>query len=96
MPTMTATPPGQSDKPVTAICFETGFNNLSNFNRQFRALCGLTPSEYRRQAKRCLTSSMALYRDLTEPPAWTAPSPASSEARRKLEPARMPVEPVAG
>lgn len=56
-----------SDKPVTAICFETGFNNLSNFNRQFRALCGLTPSEYRHQAKRNCTSSVELYGDSTEP-----------------------------
>ena len=27
----------KSEMPVTDICFETGFNNISNFNRQFRA-----------------------------------------------------------
>ncbi|HEV8388845.1 MAG TPA: AraC family transcriptional regulator, partial [Dongiaceae bacterium] len=42
----------ETDKPVTDVCFETGFNNVSNFNRQFLKLCGLPPSEYRRQAKR--------------------------------------------
>ena len=25
---------------MTDICFETGFNNLSNFNRQFLSFCG--------------------------------------------------------
>jgi transcriptional regulator GlxA family with amidase domain len=51
-----------SDKPVTDVCFETGFNNLSNFNRQFRRFCGLPPSEYRRQAKRNMCKSTELYR----------------------------------
>jgi transcriptional regulator GlxA family with amidase domain len=51
----------QTDKPVTDVCFETGFNNISNFNRQFRKLCGLSPSEYRRQAKRNMKNSLVLY-----------------------------------
>ncbi len=38
----------KSDKPVTEVCFESGFNNISNFNRRFYALKGMTPSEYRR------------------------------------------------
>jgi AraC-like DNA-binding protein len=33
--------------PITDICFEVGFNNLSNFNRQFRAEKGMTPSQFR-------------------------------------------------
>src|SRR4029079_18702107 len=33
--------------PITDICFEVGFNNLSNFNRQFRAQKGMTPSRFR-------------------------------------------------
>jgi AraC-like DNA-binding protein len=52
----------QTDKPVTDVCFETGFNNVSNFNRQFLKLCGLPPSEYRRQAKRNMCKSTELYR----------------------------------
>lgn len=51
-----------TDRPVTDVCFETGFNNLSNFNRQFRKLCGLPPSEYRRHAKRNMQKSTELYR----------------------------------
>lgn len=33
--------------PITDICFEVGFNNLSNFNRQFLAEKGMTPSKFR-------------------------------------------------
>jgi AraC-like DNA-binding protein len=31
---------------VSQICFSCGFNNLSNFNRQFKEKIGLTPSGY--------------------------------------------------
>jgi AraC-like DNA-binding protein len=34
---------------VSDICFEVGFNNLSNFNRQFLAEKGMPPSQFRRQ-----------------------------------------------
>lgn len=32
---------------VTEVCFSSGFNNLSNFNRQFLAHKGMTPSRFR-------------------------------------------------
>ncbi|SDP85027.1 helix-turn-helix domain-containing protein [Phyllobacterium sp. OV277] len=32
---------------VTDICYEVGFNNLSNFNRQFLTLKGMPPSRFR-------------------------------------------------
>ena len=32
---------------ITDICYEVGFNNLSNFNRQFFALKGMTPRAFR-------------------------------------------------
>jgi AraC-like DNA-binding protein len=35
--------------PVTEIAFRVGFNNLSNFNRRFRELKGLSPREFRSQ-----------------------------------------------
>jgi AraC-like DNA-binding protein len=32
---------------VTEICHEVGYYNISNFNRAFRGLRGMTPSRYR-------------------------------------------------
>jgi len=37
-----------SELSVTDICFKAGFNNLSNFNRQFLAVKGMAPSRFRR------------------------------------------------
>lgn len=39
----------QSNKSVAEICYESGFNNLSNFNRHFKAFYGLQPLQYRKQ-----------------------------------------------
>jgi AraC-like DNA-binding protein len=38
----------ETPTPVTEICYQVGFQNISNFNRRFRHEKGLTPSEYRR------------------------------------------------
>jgi len=35
--------------PVTQICFECGFNNVSNFNRMFKRQTGYTPGMYQQQ-----------------------------------------------
>lgn len=40
-----------SEMPITSICYETGFNNIANFNRRFRELKQTTPREYRRQSR---------------------------------------------
>lgn len=37
----------QSDASVAAISTDVGYRNLANFNRQFRAETGVTPTEYR-------------------------------------------------
>jgi len=37
----------ESSKSVSEICFECGFNNISNFNRIFKKRQGCTPSEFR-------------------------------------------------
>jgi AraC-like DNA-binding protein len=36
-----------SEQPVTEICYACGFNNVSNFNRQFLAHKGMAPSRFR-------------------------------------------------
>lgn len=38
----------QSDLPILTIASQCGFNNLSNFNRQFKTHYQITPSQYRR------------------------------------------------
>lgn len=40
----------ESDLAVTDICFDSGFSNLSNFNRAFLLETGMTPSAYRKAA----------------------------------------------
>ena len=37
----------QADLTVAEICYEVGFNNVSNFNRQFLAVKGMAPSKFR-------------------------------------------------
>lgn len=41
-----------TDRLVTHIGYEVGFNNIANFNRRFLEIKGVTPSEFRRQADR--------------------------------------------
>jgi AraC-like DNA-binding protein len=36
---------------ITEVAYESGFNNLSHFNKQFRKHTGMTPSEYKKQLK---------------------------------------------
>ena len=46
-----------TDDRISAICYKAGFQNLANFNRQFLKMKGMTPTEYRRVARRELVSS---------------------------------------
>ena len=39
----------ETDRTISEIALDCGFNNLSNFNRRFRELKEMTPREYRRQ-----------------------------------------------
>ncbi len=41
----------ETDLNITEIAYTAGFNNLSNFNRRFRAMKKLTPSAYRQLAR---------------------------------------------
>lgn len=41
---------------ITDICYESGFNNFSHFNKKFKAYTGKSPSKYRDQFKKMLNS----------------------------------------
>lgn len=41
----------ETDEPVTAICHDSGFGNLSNFNRRFRQKCDCSPREFRNRSQ---------------------------------------------
>jgi len=41
----------EHDYSIVVVCYESGFTNLSNFNRHFKLLTGKTPLEYRKSSK---------------------------------------------
>jgi len=41
----------ETDKQITQICFECGYNNLANFNHYFKMIMKKTPSDYRKEFK---------------------------------------------
>ncbi len=43
---------GNRDRSVAEVCFESGFGNVSHFNKQFRLLTGHSPLQYRREFQR--------------------------------------------
>ena len=40
--------PSQAEVPVITIAMDAGFQSLGPFNRAFKAITGVTPTEYRR------------------------------------------------
>ena len=42
----------ETNSPVAEICFECGFNNLSNFNRIFKKKKNCSPKEFREQLRK--------------------------------------------
>lgn len=41
----------ESDRYITNVCYDVGFNNVANFNRRFLQIKGMTPKEFRRQSE---------------------------------------------
>jgi AraC-like DNA-binding protein len=39
----------ENGQPISDICSKSGFDNLSNFNRRFKAITKMTPKEFRSQ-----------------------------------------------
>lgn len=46
---------GDESLSIAAISFDSGFNNLSHFNRQFKAITSLSPREYRKNIKKVVS-----------------------------------------
>lgn len=40
-----------SNMTITQICYKTGYNNISHFNRQFKSITGLTANQYKKKYK---------------------------------------------
>ena len=40
----------ETDRYITNVCYDVGFNNVANFNRRFLQLKGMTPKEFRVQS----------------------------------------------
>lgn len=38
----------ETEKQITRICYESGYNNLANFNHQFKSMMNTTPTAYRK------------------------------------------------
>jgi AraC-like DNA-binding protein len=41
----------ETERYITNVCYDVGFNNVANFNRRFLQLKGMTPKQFRRQAE---------------------------------------------
>jgi AraC-like DNA-binding protein len=41
----------QKEVSILQVCYESGFNNVSYFNRQFKMQVGMSPLKYRKERK---------------------------------------------
>lgn len=41
----------ETDKYISTICYNVGYNNVANFNRRFTEMKKITPSEYRKESQ---------------------------------------------
>jgi transcriptional regulator GlxA family with amidase domain len=41
----------ETERSITEVCLDVGFNSLGTFSRTFREIMGLSPSEYRQRAE---------------------------------------------
>ena len=41
----------ETDRYITNVCCDVGFNNVANFNRRFLQVKVMTPKEFRRQTE---------------------------------------------
>lgn len=55
---------GDKNKTIVGVAYECGFNNLANFNRQFKKLKNMPPSEYRKTINAEAASPEEHYKDV--------------------------------
>lgn len=55
---------GDKSKTIVGVAYECGFNNLANFNRQFKKLKKMPPSEYRKTINAEAASPEEHYKDV--------------------------------
>ncbi|MDX1637357.1 MAG: AraC family transcriptional regulator [Balneolaceae bacterium] len=56
-----------SDKNISRVGYECGYNNISHFNRQFKKITGITPREYIKKHKNSMTDqSKSHYHEFLE------------------------------
>jgi AraC-like DNA-binding protein len=41
----------ETDRYISNVCYDVGYNNVANFNRRFREVKGMTPKEFRKQTE---------------------------------------------
>ena len=51
---------------ISEIAYDSGFDNLANFNRQYKKIKGITPSQYRNQFRENLNKDLPLQDELVE------------------------------
>ena len=56
-----------SDEKILTIALNTGFNDLAYFNRKFKQLVGITPSQHRRVVTRNVRAGAAAAKDKASP-----------------------------
>jgi transcriptional regulator GlxA family with amidase domain len=57
----------QTDRDVTEVCLDVGFNSLGTFSRSFRDIVGESPSDYRKRGRAAAVPNCFAM-------AWTRPS----------------------
>ncbi len=58
----------ESDERISSICFSVGFNNITNFNRQFYRIKGQTPGEYRKVVQDNLGNDQVVMKSAVKSP----------------------------
>ena len=56
-----------SDRSITDICFDVGFNSLGTFSRTFQGIVGQSPSDFRQRGRMPVVPTCFVM-------AWTRPS----------------------